>query len=78
MRWLFVVALLTLAGCGPIQVNPDSGRFPTIQHGTARFNDAMAAVRKYCAGQGLGVRHLRTDTPPQGLSISSFECVKPE
>lgn len=73
MRAAFTLLLL-LAGCAPLQVPSDAGRYFTLQHGTARFQAAQEAARQHCAKQGLAVRHLGTDTP--GLSISRFECVE--
>jgi hypothetical protein len=70
MRYLLV---LLLAACGPIQVRPDAGRFFTIEHGTERFQDAMAGARQHCSSIGMDARHLGTD---RGVYLlSRFECV---
>jgi hypothetical protein len=71
MRYLVV---LLLAGCGAIQVHPDAGRYFTIEHGTARFGDAMEGARQHCARMGLSARHLGTDVAY--MAMSRFECVK--
>lgn len=71
MRYLIV--LLLLAACGPIQVRPDAGRYFTIEHGTARFQDAMEGARRHCAQMGMDVRHLGTDRGE--MLMSRFECV---
>ena len=70
MRYLIV---LLLAACGPIQVRPDAGRYFTIEHGTARFQDAMEGARRNCAAMGMDVRHLGTDRGE--FLMSRFECV---
>lgn len=72
MRNAIFLAVL-LAGCGPIQVRPDVGRYFTIEHGTARFQDAMEGARQHCARMGMRVRHLGTDRGE--LLMSRFECV---
>lgn len=64
---------LVLAACGPVQVRPDAGRFFTIEHGTARFQDAMEGARQHCARIGMQARHLGTDRAE--LLLSRFECV---
>ena len=69
MRYLLV---LLLSGCA-ITVPADAGRHFTIEHGTARFGDAMAAANQHCAASGQRARHLGTDTAY--LSMSRFECV---
>lgn len=69
MRYLIV---LLLSGCA-ITVPQDAGRYFTIEHGTARFGDAMAAAQKHCAVEGLRARHLGTDTVH--MAMSRFECV---
>lgn len=71
MRCLVV---LLLVGCGPIVPRPDAGRHFTLEHGTARFQDAMEGARQHCARMGMGVRHLGTDRG--GLLLSRFECVE--
>ena len=71
MRYLFV---LLLAGCGAIQPRADAGRYFTLEHGTARFGDAMEGARIHCANMGLKVRHVGTDRG--GLMLSRFECVE--
>lgn len=71
MRYLSV--LLLLAACGPIQVRPDAGRYFTIEHGSARFQDAMEGARQHCAREGLAARHLGTDRAE--YMLSRFECV---
>lgn len=70
MRYLFV---LLLAGCA-INVPRDAGRYFTIEHGTARFQDAMSAARQHCASTGMDARHVGTDR--SGLMLSRFECVQ--
>lgn len=70
MRYLLV--LLMLSGCA-ITVPQDAGRHFTIEHGTARFGDAMGAANRHCAAQGMRARHLGTDTAY--MAISRFECV---
>ena len=71
MRYLVVVLLV--AACGPIQVRPDAGRYFTIEHGTARFEDAYEGARQHCARMGMDVRHLGTDHAQ--LMLSRFECI---
>lgn len=68
-------AVLTslLTGCA-IEVDPTVGRHFTIEHGTARFQDAMQAARKHCTGMGMDARHVGTDQG--GLLLSRFECVQ--
>lgn len=73
MRYLIV---LLLAGCGAIPPSSSSGRFITTQHGSARFMDAMQGATEHCGRMGLGAQHLGTDSPPQALSISRFQCVE--
>lgn len=74
MRKILGVAVVVfLAGCGTYPPTHVDGNFVTTQHGTERFADALKGAAEYCAGRGLGVRHLGTDTP--GRSISRFECV---
>lgn len=70
MRYLVV---LLLAGCGPIQVHPTTGRNFTIEHGTERFGDAMQGAQQHCAGMGMAARHLGTDRGG-ALLLSRFEC----
>jgi hypothetical protein len=70
MRYLLV--LLMLAGCA-INVPREAGRYFTIEHGTARFGDAMAAAQRHCADLGMRARHLGTDLAY--MAISRFECV---
>jgi hypothetical protein len=70
-----LIVLLLLAACGPIQPYA-SGNNLVSQHGTARFGDALAGAAQHCASRGMGVKSLGTDTPPHGLSVSRFECVK--
>ena len=74
MRYL--VVLLLLAACGPIQVRPDAGRYFTIEHGTARFQDAYEGARQHCARMGMDVRHLGSDRAEHVLS--RFECIRKE
>lgn len=71
MRYLFV---LLLAGCGSIPPSTASGNYITTEHGTARFQDALAGAQEYCAQRGMGVRHLGTDIAY--MAISRFECVQ--
>lgn len=68
-----LAGLVLLAGCGPIPPTMASGNSVTIQHGTARFADAVAGARDYCAGRGMGVRHVSTGGPAP--AVSTFECV---
>lgn len=69
---IYLVFLLT--GCGAIQVQPQAGKYFSIEHGTARFGDAMAGARQHCARMGMQPRHLGTDRGY--LLISRFECVE--
>lgn len=69
-----ICLVVLLAGCGPIQVRPDAGKFFTIQHGTARFGDAMEGARKHCDTLGMKARHLGTDRGGD-LLLSRFECL---
>jgi hypothetical protein len=71
MRYLLV---LMLTGCGAIQPRSDAGRHFTLEHGTARFGDAMDGARIHCAAMGLGAKHLGTDRGGV-LLMSRFECV---
>lgn len=71
MRYTLIVLLL--AGCA-IQVRPDAGKSFTLEHGTKRFSDAMAAAGKHCAQMGLQAKHLGTDRPGN-KALSRFECV---
>lgn len=64
---------LALAACGPAQVRPDAGKYFTIEHGTARFQDAMEGARQHCVRMGLTARHLGSDRGE--LLLSRFECV---
>ena len=66
-------AVLLLCGCGSIPPTSATGPHITTQHGTARFQDALAGAQEYCARRGQGVRHLGTDMA--GMAISRFECV---
>lgn len=70
MRYLVV---LLLTGCAPIAVAPDAGSRFTIEHGGARFNDAMAAAQQHCAKLGMAATHLGSDAlGPR--AVSRFEC----
>lgn len=74
-----LMAVVFLAGCagmvGPVAPSSVSGNFVTTVHGTARYFDALQGAEQYCAMRGMGVRGLGTDTPPQSMSVSRFECV---
>lgn len=67
------LAVLLLTGCGAIQPRSDAGKHFTLEHGTARFGDAMEGARLHCARFGLDARHVGTDRA--GLMLSRFECV---
>lgn len=67
-----LVGLVLLAGCGPIRPDPSVGRHFTIEHGTARFHDAMAGAREHCAALGMRARHLGSDRAY--MMLSRFEC----
>jgi len=69
------VALLIVAGCASSPIAPSSatGNHISIQHGTARFNDAVAGAQQYCSGRGMAARHVSTGGAAP--SISTFECV---
>lgn len=72
MRYLVV---LLLAGCGAIQPRADAGNHFTLEHGTARFGDAMEGARQHCARQGMKAKHLGTDRGGY-LLLSRFACVE--
>lgn len=74
MRPVAFALLFAIAGCGQMQVHPDAGRSFTLEHGTARFQDAMQGARDHCAGMGLSAKHLGTDRGG-ALLLSRFECV---
>lgn len=75
MRFAAIVTCALLAACGPIEVRPDVGRAFTIQHGTARFQDAMQGAQTHCSRDyGMAARHLGTDRGGE-LLLSRFECV---
>lgn len=63
-----------LTGCGAIEPRPDAGRYFTLEHGTARFGDAMEGAQIHCARMGMTARHLGTDRGGE-LLMSRFECV---
>ena len=69
-----VLILLLIAGCGAIGPTVSGGRYLTIEHGSARFGDAVEGARQYCSSQGLGARHLGTDRGGY-LMMSRFECI---
>lgn len=67
--------LILLSGCGAIRPAPDSGKDFTLEHGSARFQDAMQGAREYCGEQGLRARHVGTDRGGD-LMLSRFECLE--
>jgi hypothetical protein len=71
----FVVLLLvgSASGCGSLPPTSATGNHISIQHGTARFRDAVAGANQYCAGRGMVARHVSTGGGAP--SISTFECV---
>lgn len=71
MKKLIVIALICLTGCA---VTPEyfDGESVTYNHGTGRFNDAMADAAKQCASVGKLVKHESTDCPNR--CISTFVC----
>jgi hypothetical protein len=73
MRYHIFVVTLLCVGCGPIRPDVDSGRSFSIEHGTARFQSAMAGAREHCARYGMRAKHVGTDRPY--MAISRFECV---
>lgn len=74
MRYL--VVLLMLSGCAPIEVAPDAGTRFTIQHGSDRFDAAMKAATAHCAKLGARAVHLGSDTMSAGSRASRFECAE--
>jgi len=52
----FLILVLSIAGCA---VSPTyfDGKSVTYEHGTARFESAMADARKQCASVGKFVKH---------------------
>ena len=72
MRFIALSMVLATA-CTPIEVRPDAGLFFTIEHGSARFQDAMEGARRHCAAMGMDARHLGTDRGE--FMLSRFECV---
>jgi hypothetical protein len=71
---LVVVGVLgLLAACGALPPTSATGNHVSIQHGTARFADAVAGANRYCAGRGMAARHVSTGGGAP--SISTFECV---
>lgn len=74
MRYL--VVLLLLAGCAPIEVAPDAGTRFTIEHSSTDFSGAMQAAAAHCAKLGMRAVHLGTDTLRAGIRLSRFECAE--
>jgi hypothetical protein len=70
----YALLLVFLAGCGTIRPPEDSGRYFTIQHGTARFSDAYAGAKQHCAKMGMDTQHLGTDHLMMG-DASRFQCM---
>jgi hypothetical protein len=71
---LAVLLVPAVASCGnskPKMVA--SGNYITTEHGYARYGDALAEAKAYCAKKDMAVRHLRT--VEEYRSISYFECV---
>lgn len=73
----YVLLALALSGCamGPIAVDERVGNNFTIEHGTARFQDAMAGAQQHCARRGMNAKHLGTDRGGE-LLLSRFECAR--
>lgn len=75
MKIALALLALALAGCGPIEVRSDVGRQFTLEHGSARFQDAMQGAQTHCSRDyGMNARHLGTDRGGE-LLLSRFECV---
>ena len=72
---LRILAVLLLTGCGAIMPRADAGRYFTLEHGTARFGDAMDGASQHCARMGMSARHIGTDMGGV-LLMSRFECVE--
>lgn len=75
MTMRYIAVALALVGCAAIEIPPDAGRHITIQHGSARFNATMQAVRDHCNRMGLAARHIRSGGGGYTV-LSSFECVE--
>jgi hypothetical protein len=75
LRYSILVLAFVLAGCasGPIPPTISAGNSISINHGTARFADAVEGARNYCAARGLSVRHISTSGGAP--AVSTFECV---
>jgi hypothetical protein len=70
-RVIISAIIMFVSGCA---VTPEyfDGESVTYNHGTARFNDAMADAAKQCASVGKLVKHESTDCPNR--CISTFAC----
>lgn len=64
-------AILSITGCAVAPQYFD-GESVTYEHGTQRFNDAMADAAAQCASVGKLVKHERTDCPYR--CVSTFTC----
>jgi hypothetical protein len=80
MRYL--IALVLLVGCTPIEVRPDAGRSFGIEHSALTFSIAMDAARQHCERMGLLAKHTFTDRASvlaghsKAERVSWFECVE--
>lgn len=76
MRYTVALLCALLTGCGTPQMQRYDSRYLTYEHGSMMFSVAIDYAQRYCAQAGLRARHVGTDSPPGGMSLSRFECVQ--
>lgn len=75
MRLPAILICLAVSGCGTAQLERYDSPYFTYEHGSSMFSAANDYAQRYCAQAGRYAKHLGTDSPPGGMSLSRFECV---